>query len=333
MKIGKANYENRGSSKKHFKIVDNDNVYRILPPMGSLADDGRWSKYYSIVWGYKNAEGKSVPFADCRKTNYRTKMVEIESAAYVRSEKIKAQYADLLKKERDGEPVDAKMLEKLQELSEQFNIDNKHYVNAVNLQGEIGVLKLGAKAKALLEEEIKLLMAKGVDPLSVENGRYFNIRRTGRGFQTQYQVTVYKEQRMVDGELAEFPKVHKMDDAFLARLETEAADLGKLYIQASQEQVERIVKGENPDTVLGINRNRNASAPIANDMDNGEEDLETYEAKIATPAASIEKPKLDTSALTAALAKPDVAPKAAAPAPAAASAALSDEEFLKQMGL
>src|SRR5690606_28568454 len=106
------------------------------------------------------------PFADCRVTNYKTKMVEVESAAFVKSAKLKAMLAGLKEKEKAGEVVDPNMLKKAEEMVQTYNIEGKHYVNAVNLQGEIGLLKIGAKAKQLLEEEMKKLVAKGVDPLS-----------------------------------------------------------------------------------------------------------------------------------------------------------------------
>ena len=50
MKIGKPKY---GNGKKIFKIKDGDNVYRILPPLGKLADAGKWSVYQKVEWGYK----------------------------------------------------------------------------------------------------------------------------------------------------------------------------------------------------------------------------------------------------------------------------------------
>lgn len=319
MKLGTAKYDSNGLGKKRFKIVDGDNVYRILPPMGSLADQGRWSQYWSVVWGYTNPEGKSVPFSDCRKTNYRTRMVEVESAAYLKTEKIKAQYEALKLAVKSGEAVDEKTLERMEKLAEKFNIDNKHYVNAVNLQGEIGLLKIGAKAKQLLEEEIKKLTAKGIDPLSVDNGRYFNIFRSGRGFNTVYQVTAYKEQRqMADGEIAEFAKTHKMDDAFISRLGAEAHDLGTLYSRPTPDQVSEIVNGANPDVVLGINRNGSAAPAAAAAVvveENDEEEVYVAPAPKVEVKAEVKAP----------------APKVEAPA--AQTAALSDEDFLKQMGM
>jgi len=324
MKIGKVNDEGKGSSKKRFKIVDGDNIYRILPPLGSLADQGRWSQYWSVVWGYKNSQGQKVPFSDCRKTNYRTKMVEIESAAYLKAEKLKAALLSMKESEKRGEAVDPKALKRMEDLVQEFNIDNKHYVNAVNLQGEIGLLKIGAKAKQLIEEERKKQIAKGVDPFSIDNGRYFNIFRSGRGFNTVYQVTIYKEQRqMENGEIAEFAKVHKMDDAFISRLDSEAYDLGTLYMRPTVEQVEAIVNGADPDEVLGINRGQTDNSRVET-----EEMEEEYVAPVVKEEAKVEiKPVVKAEA-------PKPAKVEEKPAASGTSmASLSDEEFLKQMGV
>jgi hypothetical protein len=334
MKLGKANY-NGSSSKKRFKIADGDNVYRILPPMGSLADQGRYSKYYSVVWGYKNSKGENRPFSDCRVTNYRTKMVEVESAAFVKSAKLKAMLATLKEKEKAGEKVDPNMMKKAEEMVQVFNIEGKHYVNAVNLQGEIGLLKLGAKAKQLLEEEMKKLIAKGVDPLSVDNGRYFNIFRSGRSFNTVYQVTQFKEQRTIEGgEVAEFPKIHKMDESFIKRLASEAFDLGTLYVSPTPEQVDAIVSGADPDTVLGKSENNPTEQEESVEDSSVADDLAklAVEAKVNRAVQEVSS-KLAEEAKLAAQAAVEDQNEDMTTASGTGQTNMSDEEFLRSMGL
>ena len=338
MEIGKANYGG-GETKKRFKIVDGDNIYRILPPMGSLAKAGRWSQYWSVVWGYTNAQNKSVPFSDCRVTNFRTKMVEVESDAYLKAERIKAMLAGMKEAIKRGEQVNEKEMERAEKLVEKYNIDNKHYINAVNLKCEIGLLKIGAKAKQLIEEEIKKLMSKGIDPLSIDNGRYFNIFRSGKGFNTVYQVTIYKEQRqMENGEIAEFAKVHKMDEAFISRLESEAFDLGTLYSRPTPEQVSRIVNGEDPDLVLGINRGTR-TVVVEEESDPMEGAFQGVEPVVTKPVMQepvkvvFTQPKPDPVKPEPVVAKQEVSKPAPAKAAPAATKELSDAEWLAQMGI
>jgi len=346
VELGKANYD--GNRKKTFKIIDGDNVYRILPPMKSLAKLGYWSKYYSVVWGYENAGGKKRPFNDCRKTNFKTRAVEVESAAYLKSAKINAMLDELKLKKKNGEAVDPETLDRVTKLAKRYNIEGKHYVNAVNLKGEIGVLKIGAKAKQGIEAETKKLLAKGIDPLSIENGRYFNIYREGTGLQTMYQVTVYKEQREVGGELAEFDKVHAMDANFIARLGAEASDLGSLYVSPTPDQIKSIVEGADPDVVLGANAA--SEAPAADDDIPGDEGqdagpsaaelaasaaLEAKKASDAKLAAEAKKAKDDADALAAKKAAEASDLKGAeTPAnPGASATSQSDADWLKSMGI
>jgi len=344
MSFGTANYDG-GSQKKRFKIKDGDNVYRILPPWGSLSEKGHWSKYYNVVWGYKNAKGDNRPFNDCRVTNYKTKMVEVESAAYVRSAKIKAALEDLKTRAKAGEAIDPSLIEKTDKMSQTYNIEGKHYINVVNLQGDIGVLKLGVKGKQLLEEEIKKLTAKGVDPLSLDNGRYFNIFRSGSGRNTVYQVTQYKEQRVIEGgEIAEFPKIHKMDDLFITRCKSEIFDLGKLYTTPTPEQVEAIVAGGDVDVILGKadessagdsngDEGENEAASTAS-SDNSkalseEQAKKALEAKMAAEYAKKQEEDATKRASEALSAKAPEQPASGS----VPSTQMSDEDFLKQMGL
>jgi hypothetical protein len=343
MEIGKANYE--GSSKKNrFKIKDGNNVYRILPPMGSLAKKGKWSQYFSVVWGYKNADGKNRPFADCRVVNFNTKMVEVESDAFLKSQKIKAAFEDLKARLKAGEKVDPEVLKKTEELKDRYNIENKHYVNVVNLQGEIGLLKLGARAKKLLEGEIKKLTAKGVDPLSLENGRFFNIFREGKSFDTVYQVTEYKETVMMNGQEVDVPKVHKMDDAFISRLKAEAFDLGTLYKMATADQVKAIVDGADPDLVLGLTDSEaeddspeDTETPSTSSQDNlallkAQEEAEAKKlAQAKAEAQAAEKARLAAEAEAKAAKEADALAKTTVEAAGATSQ--SDEEWLKSMGI
>lgn len=348
MQMGTANYDGNGPKKKRFQIEDGDNVYRILPPLGSLAEKGHWSKYWSVVWGYKS-NGKNRPFHDCRVTNYRTRMVEVESAAFIKAEKLKKFYNELKEKEKSGESVNPDMMKKAKEMTRTFNIEGKHYMNVVNLKGEIGVLKVGAKGKQLLEEEIKKLVAKGIDPLSAENGRFFNIFRSGTGMNTVYQVTEYREEKEMNGEIVSVSKVHKMDNAFIARLKSEAFDLGTLYLKPSADQVEAIVGGADFDAVMGLDN----GSDQGDDAPEQEDDSAAMEA--AKKAQEIEARKAKEEATKAAEKAALEAAKAAEEAKKAAEqqkssetiqasgsagsaaggslTALSDEEFLKQMGL
>lgn len=270
MELGKAKY---GTGKTVFKIQDGDNVYRILPPMGKLAKAGKWYEYYRVEWGYKNSAGKNRPFQDVRKVNFQNKMVEVESDAHLKREALKAEKESLVKALR-ANPQDGASLARVKEVTEEikrYNLDAKYYLNAIDLQGKIGLLKVGSRAYKALKTQIDELRKKGVDPISIDNGRFFNFNRsnaTGNFNDTQYQVTVYQENVQVGTEVYQKAKVHVIDQSIIDRLADEAFELSGMYPSISAAQVSEIVKSGSAavDRILG------AGNETAQDDDGGDEE-------------------------------------------------------------
>ena len=287
MKIGKSKYGS--TQKKYWKLKDGNASFRILPPLGELADEGRWSVFYSIHYGYKNAAGKARPFQSSQVKN-RKGMIEAPDAALDRINMLKGKL-EAAKKAGDTKTRDA-LLVLVGGTKSVYNLDSNHYVNAIDEQGNIGVLKLRHRAKIALDAEIKKLRDQGIDPLSIDNGRFFNFFRTGNALDTSFQVTV-KKQKMnvtVDGQVMEVERdlVHKLNDEIISRLSEEAAELGKLFKKLTPEEVEAIVKATNLkegvtpgiDEMLGYGK-PNASGQIEEGFDDSEEVAD--EAPAAAP--------------------------------------------------
>lgn len=252
MKIGKASYSGGSNRKEIFKIKDGDNVYRILPPLGDLADQGKWSMFYRICWGYKDKSGKNRPFVSPRQVNYKTKMVDVDCPAFNYSMELKDKYQDLLKQAKElsksGESLSDEMKDKIQKFKStmmDYNIDSKHYLNAIDLEGKIGLLKIGANAMKSLRSLGKDLESSGVDLCGIE-GRFVNIRRSGTGLDTQYTVLEHKQnvEVEIDGkkELVQRSVPHKLDDSIINRLENEAFELDKIYAEPTSEEVGKLVE-------------------------------------------------------------------------------------------
>lgn len=340
MELGKAKY---GNGKTVFKIQDGDNVFRILPPMGKLARAGKWNQYYRVEWGYKNSAGKNRPFQDVRKVNFQSKMVEVESAAHLRREALKAEKENLVKALR-ANPQDTAALARVKQVTEEikrYNLDAKYYVNAIDLTGKIGLLKLGSRAFKALKTQIDDLRKTGVDPLSLENGRFFNFNRsnaTGNFQDTAYQVTVYQENVQINGKTYKEDKVHVIDQAIIDRLDDEAFELSGMYPEVTAAQVERMVKegATAVDAILG------AGNETAQDDEGGEEE-ESSSAQTQTQASAPQTqaaPPVQQQAPVTQASPPVQQQQAAAPAqtqsaPLAGPAAtgdLSQDAFLKSIG-
>jgi hypothetical protein len=303
MEIGNANYEKNGFKRREFfKIKDGEQVYRILPPLGSMAKLGKWARYMRVEWGYADLTGKKKPFQDVREVNRKTGMVEVESEAHIKREALKKQHEAGKAAFRAGK-FSKDQLDQLNKIVMNFSLENKHYVNVIDRSGKIGILKIGHKLKLALDSEIEKLRSKGIDPLSVDNGRFFVIGRAGYGLDTTFSVNVLSE-RINHPELGEVEKpiVHKLDAGIISRLSTEAmdlADLDKLYPSITAEEVKRVVLGTPSDVsevFARFAKQVEAAAPVEGD---GPED-EGYSqvaAPVATAAPVVEVPVVTTTAV------------------------------------
>lgn len=248
MKTGKANYEKTQYKKKNrFNQEDGDVIFRILPPLGDLADKGIWSRFHSVHFGYKNTEGKLRPFTSPLVKNNKTREVEVRDAALDRLNDLKTKL-DQAKIEGNA-PLVARLNVLVGPNKAIYNIDNGHHMNVIDLQGNIGTLKIRHKAKILLDAEIKKLRDEGVDPLSLEDGRFFIFTRNGRSNETSFKVSVYTEKLDIAGVgKVERPVVHKLTPDILARLETEASDLDTLFSKVTAEECAQIVNASDLQT-------------------------------------------------------------------------------------
>ena len=248
VKIGKARFGAQNQQRKYFKLKDGEQAYRILPPLGELADQGRWSVFHSVHYGYKSTDGKQKPFLSCEVKNRKNGMIEVADAAKDRITGLKAKYEEAKKA---GNKAVADKLEVLVGPTGMYNQDNNHYMNVLDAQGNIGILKIRHKAKLALEAEIKKLNNDGIDPLSVDNGRFFVFTRTGTGRDTTFGVSVLKKKLKFEGVgVAEVDVVQTLDEEMIARLSTEAGELNKIFKSLTSEQVKQIVDGS--DLMTGV---------------------------------------------------------------------------------
>jgi hypothetical protein len=274
-KIGKPGSGDR-KKKNYFSIEDGSNVYGILPPLFDLADDGKWSEFHRVEFGYKNSEGYMRPFLSPRVINFKTKMVEVESAAHVKRTELKEQF-DSFKKNlpdliKSGEISKGDAEDQLKELKGaviRYNLESKHHLNVINQEGEIGLLKIPNRAMQGLRSLMKELRTKGKEVIPYEedaSGLYINFHREGRGLDTVYTVSVVQKTVEVEGEQYEKDVKWTLSESVIDRLNDEAFELNKLYPAPSAEEVERIVN-EGPAAVDELlsrnNSNEKSDSPKA----------------------------------------------------------------------
>ena len=344
MKIGKAKYG--FTTRKYFKLKDGEALYRILPPLGNLADDGRWSVYYSVHYGYKNTTGKPRAFQSPEVTNRQTKMVEVPDAANDRIKKLKAELEKA--KTAGNKPMIDKLTQLVGGQKPMYNLDRNHYMNVIDPQGNIGVLKLRHKAKVMLDAQIRKLRESGVDPLSIDNGRFFVFTRSGMGNETSFQVEVAQEKLMVTG-VGEVKRdiVHQLSKELIDRLDGEAAELDKLFKALSSEDVARIVNDSDlltgtskiVDEIFDTKSNSSASSEEVYEDEDEDVSLTQVVAAASAPTQTItEIPKVVASeVIPAKTESKSVSNVEVLSSPTKTTSQqvsdVSDDEFLKSLGL
>ena len=238
MKLGTPKYEQTKKNYFSFKKNQNTFILRVLPPMGNLADSGKWSLYHRVEFGYTGTDGKLRPFLSPRVVNY-SGMVEVESEAHKRRESIKVQQAQAKKTGNNA------LAETCRVMLEKYNQDAKHHMNVVDLQGNVGLFKIGHKGFQALKAEVDRLRSEGIDPIGVENGRFFVFSRSGSGRDTLYTVNEYKQKQEISTPtgkivaMVDFP--HSINESVMGKLSTDAFELDKIYPTVTPEEEYRIV--------------------------------------------------------------------------------------------
>lgn len=235
-KLGTPKYEKNNRNYFSFGKDKNTFILRILPPMGDLAEKGKWSIYSRVEFGYVGTDNRMKPFLSPRVVNY-DKMVEVESEAHLRREQIKVQ-------EAQAKASDNKQLEEqCKTLLQKYNQDAKHYMNALDLQGNVGLFKIGHKGFQALKAAIDILRSSGIDPIGIDNGRFFVFARSGKGRDTIYTVQEYKEKQVMNGIEVDVAKPHAITEAIMSKLATDSFEIDKIYPSVTPEEEYKIVHG------------------------------------------------------------------------------------------
>ena len=254
MKLGTPKHEQ--NKKNYFSFGKDRNMFilRILPPMGQLADKGKWSIFHRVEFGYTGTDGRMKPFLSPRVVNF-DKMVEVESGTYLRREKIKAQYEAA--KAAGNKPLE----EQTNNLLRKYNQDAKHYMNAIDLNGNVGLFKIGHRGFQALQVAIKKLNASGCEPVGINNGRFFVFSREGKNRDTIYTVEEYKQKKETENGIGDFPMPHDITDVILNKLSTDAFELLEVYPSVTIEEENLILSGpEGVDQVFNAKKAAKLSA-------------------------------------------------------------------------
>lgn len=320
--IGKPNYSEGGSMRKTFKLVDGDNIYRILPPFGKLAEKGQWKFFDKAHWGYgvlsdDKSKVYQKPFRCVERVEWKDRRPIIVQPcdACFKSKGLRDQYDSTKKKlEVQGETPDnmKQILEPLFAAVMRFNTDSKWWMNVENQAGEFGKLGIPHKMQLALKEAIKEFMAKcHKDPIDVSEGVFFNFKRVKHGAARDTQhvvVPVLGVRKIPDPEnptqVLEVPvyKPAPLTDEKVARMEKECWELSEMFPTLTPNDVRRMVEADaDPETVAAV---FGAAAPARQSAPAVQPEVKSEpkpEPKVEPPAPKVEEVKSEEDAELAAL--------------------------------
>ena len=239
--LGKASYgRSGGGNVGWFYVEDNkDNIYRVLPPMKSLAPHGKYAKFYATHRGFRGSDNKQKPFLCIEESNYKSKQITVHCPVCDWVNAIEAEIANYKAKGATDEQI----REYRNKNVFPFQAERKYYVNVVNQENKIGILAIGSKMfkslEALAIEQEKL----GRDITGME-GYFLNFKKQTRfkgDRDAIHTATMYMSSQQ-DGSFR-FVN-HTITAEFAQRLGPEAADLGNLFKTLDAEQIARIVSLE-----------------------------------------------------------------------------------------
>ena len=137
--------------KTFYLKADNNgnNVFRVLPPMFSLAERGQYYKYWSVYQNLTDSNGKPRWFSSIEEFDVRTKTVRVADPLLELLRENKAKQ-DMLKQSGATE----EQLEMFYETHiKPFTPRKNYYVNVITQNNEIGTLALPSTAFQALKQQ------------------------------------------------------------------------------------------------------------------------------------------------------------------------------------
>ncbi len=351
---GKPKYGSSTPKGQTKGIKEGDNIFRILPPMHSFAESGKWANYVTVHFGYSGVDSqdpskkRTKPFRCIKVEDRRSNMVLEECPECTlfdktteqlksRESEIRAELAAAGKSGTDLEEVLATALEPMRGWIKTHSPDRKHYLNVMSPDGkEFYHFKLSHRTKKQLDGVLKELSEnEGIDGLDLSQGVLINIKRTGRFLAAQDVVTVVKEKVVVDGRKLEQIALRPLtDEEAQAALETcrDLAEVGG-YVLTKEQITDLTECSGDPEEVDAIfNRNRKESSASPRPRPANDNVISAPPAPPVAPKAPpvvVEAPRVNpaiAARLAEIKAKKDAAEAAALAAAAEAAAAPEDED-------
>ncbi len=278
--FGKANLNPVYDGPKYFKMRTPDPrknetetvlVLRLLPSMHSYRDTGQWKFYYGQHYGYAGVNSRDPskprarPFGCIQKKNKQKEILtrcpkcdqisQFEAKKAAREDELAQQHGVGSSKEERSTPEFYEIKKSDQKYQtfaawlSKHNCDKKFWINAMDKNGDFGMLQL---SYTTCEEKLMPLLnklAKGeetgepVDAFDPGTGIWLKFTRTGKNPRVVDSVTVFEE--LVDfgnGKKAKVAQAAPMTDEQIAKALKTCKDLAKDVVKfIDAETIQKLV--------------------------------------------------------------------------------------------
>lgn len=217
---------------KRHKVKEGSNIFRFLPPFGDDSNGYPYRKWM-VIWGLNDPEsGRMRPYAS--PITSAEKACPVMEYVEALKKKVEAKKS-LLQASGTSESEIKEALKPLNKVISNLRPKTVYAWNAVDKAGTLGLLEV----KPTAQKEIKELMRAYIkdynqDPTSVnsdpdDSGVWFDIQRSGTGFDTEYKVKKVQTMTKVNGSPSYVDDRSALPDNIVENWQEQAYDLGSIY--------------------------------------------------------------------------------------------------------
>ena len=330
----KLNMDSLKTSKEwvRHKVKNGSNIYRILPPFGDSSNGYPYRKW-QIIWGLSDpTSGRVRPYASPMMSEKRCPVNEYVELLRERLSKMDG---DLKTRGFDEKAIRKHpKFERLSKFTRDITPKTTYIYNAADKAGVVGLLEL----KATAHKDMKTCMNDYIrdynqDPTTLnsqddDSGVWFNVKRTGEGFDTEYKVEkVQNKVKAANGAVSFVDDRQALADVIVENFDNLAYDLSSVYKSTTYDEVNDVLQA-NMDTFHKVCPEANLSVSV--DLDSEDVEAVSTPVKVSIPQVVTKPIGKAPVALNLQddddeeVAKPKVAMKKAP------AAVLDDDDFMRQ---
>ena len=263
-KLGTTKFGGLSNTKQVWhKLEAGDNLYRVLPPLFSLAEKGQYSKFYAFHGGFRNSAGRVNMFRCLEVKDNKTKMIKVHCPVCDMVTENMAKYKLLKDASAAGGASEDQVKKYWMEKVFPFKAQKAFFMNAISQSNATGVLGIPYKAWQSVDHVIQTTHKNlGIDVTGIE-GAWIKIKKIQPfvgSRDTSYGAELIYEQDGTSFSL----KRHVLSPEAIQTLQATAFDIGNLYRTISLEDAAALVatpaelRGELADRIFAREKPLNA---------------------------------------------------------------------------